>query len=76
MLYTSTEPRAMCTGAIYAAGIPAIVYGCSAAALCNLVGSVLSIPSRDILAVGQHHTKVTGPILEEEGLQIHRGYWL
>ena len=28
-LYSSTEPCAMCTGAIYAAGIPTIVFGCS-----------------------------------------------
>jgi tRNA(Arg) A34 adenosine deaminase TadA len=75
-LYTSTEPCAMCTGAIYAAGISAIVFGCSAAALYDLVGSDLSISSRDILALGQRHTKVTGPILEEEGLQTHCRYWL
>jgi tRNA(Arg) A34 adenosine deaminase TadA len=74
-LYTSTEPCAMCTGAIYAAGIPAIVFGCSAAALYDLVGSDLSISSRKILALGQRETAVTGPILEEEGLQIHRSYW-
>ena len=52
-LYTSTEPCAMCTGAIYAAGIPTIVFGCSAEALYDLVGSDLSIPSRAILALGQ-----------------------
>ena len=75
-LYTSTEPCAMCTGAIYAAGIPAIVFGCSAAALYDLVGSDFSIPSREILALGQRTVTVTGPILEAEGLQIHRGYWL
>jgi tRNA(Arg) A34 adenosine deaminase TadA len=74
-LYTSTEPCAMCTGAIYAAGIPAVVYGCGAAALYDLVGSDLSIPSRDILALGQRKTVVFGPVLEEEGLQIHRAYW-
>jgi tRNA(Arg) A34 adenosine deaminase TadA len=75
-LYTSTEPCAMCTGAIYAAGIPAIVFGCSAKALYDLLHSDLSIPSRDILALGQRQTAVIGPILEEEGLQIHRAYWL
>jgi tRNA(Arg) A34 adenosine deaminase TadA len=74
-LYASTEPCAMCTGAIYALGIPTIVFGCSAEALYDLVGSDSSIPSRDILALGQRKTTVIGPILEEEGLQIHRSYW-
>lgn len=74
-LYTSTEPCAMCTGAIYAAGIPTIVFGCGAEALYDLVGSDLSIPSREILALGQRETAVFGPILEEEGLDIHRAYW-
>ena len=75
-LYTSTEPCAMCTGAIYAAGIPAIVFGCSAGALYALLDSDLSIPSRDILALGQRETAVIGPVLEEEGLQIHTAYWI
>ncbi len=74
-LYTSTEPCAMCTGAIYAAGIPRIVFGCSATALYELVGSDLSIPSRDILALGSRTTAVEGPTLEEEGMQLHRAYW-
>jgi tRNA(Arg) A34 adenosine deaminase TadA len=74
-LYTSTEPCAMCTGAIYAAGIPTIVFGCSAEALYDLLKSDLSIPSRDILALGQRGTAVIGPILKEEGLEIHKAYW-
>ena len=75
-LYTSTEPCAMCTGAIYAAGIPAIVFGCSAGALYEHTSSDLSSPSREILALGQRETAVIGPTLEEEGLQIHRAYWI
>lgn len=74
-LYTSTEPCAMCTGAIYAAGVPRIVFGCSAAALYELVGSDLSIPSREILALGSRQTAVDGPTLEEEGMALHRAYW-
>ena len=74
-LYTSTEPCAMCTGAIYLAEIQTIVFGCSAEGLYALVGSDLSIPSRDILALGQRETAVIGPVLEEEGLEIHRKHW-
>ncbi len=75
-LYTSTEPCAMCTGAIYATGISTIVFGCSAKALYDLVGSDYSIPCRDILALGRRETAVIGPILQEEGLQNHRDYWI
>jgi tRNA(Arg) A34 adenosine deaminase TadA len=74
-LYTSTEPCAMCTGAIYVAGIPTIIFGCSAESLYELFGSDLSIPSREILALGQRETAVIGPILEDEGLKIHRAFW-
>jgi tRNA(Arg) A34 adenosine deaminase TadA len=75
-LYTSTEPCAMCTGAIYAAGIPTIVFGCGADPLYELVGSDFSISSREILALGKRETAVFGPVLEEEGFQIHRAYWI
>jgi tRNA(Arg) A34 adenosine deaminase TadA len=74
-LYSSTEPCAMCTGAIYSAGIPTIVYGCGAKALHDLLDSNVSIPSREILKLGQRETAVIGPVLEEEGLAIHRSYW-
>ena len=35
-LYTSTEPCAMCCGAIYWAGIPRVVFGCAAETLYRL----------------------------------------
>ncbi len=75
ILYTSTEPCAMCTGAIYQAGVTVIVFGCRAQVLYDLVDSNLFIPSRKILALGQRETMVVGPVLEEEGLQIHRRFW-
>ncbi len=75
ILYTSTEPCAMCTGAIFQAGISQVVFGCRAQALYALVNSDLFISSRDILALGRRETIVTGPVLEDEGMQIHRDYW-
>ena len=35
VLYTSTEPCAMCSGAIFWSGIGTVVYGCSAKKLAN-----------------------------------------
>jgi tRNA(Arg) A34 adenosine deaminase TadA len=74
-LYTSTEPCAMCCGAIYWAGIGEVVFGCSAEALGRVAGDDFLIPSRELLARGQRPVRVVGPVLEEEGLAIHAAYW-
>lgn len=74
-LYTSTEPCVMCTGAIYWAGIPAIVFGVSAEAFGRLVKEPFEIPCREILARGKSTIQVNGPVLEEEGLALHRRFW-
>jgi tRNA(Arg) A34 adenosine deaminase TadA len=74
-LYTSTEPCVMCAGAIYWTGIRRVVYGCSAAALGRVTGGQLLIPCRRIFEQGKQPTQVIGPILEEEGFEIHRQFW-
>lgn len=75
VLYTSTEPCAMCTGAIYWAGIRALVYGCSAQRLGQIAGGSFVVPCREILARGRAPTRVIGPILEDEGAAIHESFW-
>jgi tRNA(Arg) A34 adenosine deaminase TadA len=72
VLYTSTEPCAMCSGAIFWAGIGAVVYSCGAAELERLFGGGLGVSSRDILE--DKGTAVIGPILPEEGLAVHRRF--
>jgi tRNA(Arg) A34 adenosine deaminase TadA len=75
-LYTSTEPCAMCAGAIFWAGIPTLVFGCSADSLNQITGGGnLAIPCEEIFARGKRPTTVIGPILLAEGLTIHREYW-
>ncbi len=74
-LYTSTEPCAMCAGAIFWAGIPTVVFGCSAAALGEIAGGSLVIACEEILGRGQRPTAVIGPVLEAEGIEIHKQYW-
>ena len=76
VLYTSTEPCAMCSGAIYWAGISKVVYGCSAEALGKIAGHDFLIPCRAIFAKGEREIEVIGPVLEEEGAQIHEGSWI
>ena len=75
ILYTSTEPCAMCTGAIFWAGISNIVYGCSAVMLGEIAGGAFVVPCRDLLKYGKRQTSVVGPVLDEQGAAIHYGFW-
>jgi tRNA(Arg) A34 adenosine deaminase TadA len=74
-LYTSTEPCAMCSGAIYWQGIPHVIFGVSSAALIELVGGGLDLSSREVFARGTEKIDVVGPILEDEGMVLHRQFW-
>jgi tRNA(Arg) A34 adenosine deaminase TadA len=79
-LYASTEPCAMCSGAIYWSGIGRVVYGLSAQLLAAVVEdasreSELAISCRDVLACGGRHIEVSGPHLIEEATAVHQGYW-
>ena len=79
-LYTSCEPCAMCSGAIYWAGIGRMVYALPEEALIPLAGynpenPTLDLPSREVLARGQRTVVVAGPALEEEAAEPHRYFW-
>ncbi len=75
VLYTSTEPCAMCSSAIYWSGIGTVVYACSAAELGTLIEIGLRLSSRELFAHGQRPVTVVGPVLEEEAMRVHRAYW-
>ncbi len=79
-LYTSTEPCAMCSGAIYWGNIGRVVYALSEEGLLRLTGShpenpTFSLPCRDVFACGQRKPEVIGPLLEEEARAVHEGFW-
>jgi tRNA(Arg) A34 adenosine deaminase TadA len=79
-MYASTEPCAMCSGAIYWSGISRIIYGLSEAGLLTLTGShednpTMSLPCRDVFAHGQGAITVVGPALEDEASSVHNGFW-
>jgi len=79
-LYTSTEPCAMCAGAIYWTGIGRVVYALSEKGLLRYTGSheenpTLDLPCREVFSRGQRPIRVTGPLLEEEAGQVHEGFW-
>jgi len=79
-LYTSTEPCAMCAGAIYWSGVGRVVYGLAERGLLELTGShaenpTLDLPCREVFARGHRKIAVAGPLLEEEAGKVHEGFW-
>ncbi len=79
-LYTSAEPCAMCSGAIYWAGVGRVVYGQSEKGLKAQTGAhdenpTLDLPCRIVFAAGQRPTEVVGPLLEEEAARLQEDFW-
>ena len=79
-LYTSTEPCAICAGAIYWTGIRRVVYALAEAGLYKFTGNdaenpTLDLPCREVFARGQRPTVVVGPLLEDEAVVVHEGFW-
>jgi tRNA(Arg) A34 adenosine deaminase TadA len=79
-LYTSTEPCAMCAGAIYWTGLGRVVFALAETGLLRYTGShlqnpTLDLPCREVFARGQKQISVAGPLLEEEAGKVHEGFW-
>jgi tRNA(Arg) A34 adenosine deaminase TadA len=74
-LYTSCEPCAMCSGAMYWAGIRSIVYALSSERLAQLAGEDFLMPCRALFAHALKPVHVVGPLLDEEGVAVHVGFW-
>jgi len=74
-LYASTEPCVMCCGAIYWSGISKLVYGCPTEVLGEIASGSFVVPSRELFSKGQRKIDVIGPVLAEEGAEIHNGFW-
>jgi tRNA(Arg) A34 adenosine deaminase TadA len=79
-LYTSTEPCAMCSGAIYWSGIGRVVFALSEADLAGLVAEEdgippLRLPSREVFARGGREIQVSGPAALPSATAVHEGFW-
>ena len=76
-LYTSCEPCAMCTGAMYWGGINRMVYAMSELDLLEITISspgsqdMRGVGCRSILDSGQRRIEVSGPHLVEEASAVH-----
>jgi tRNA(Arg) A34 adenosine deaminase TadA len=75
VLYTSCEPCAMCVGKMYWAGIRSVVYALAAQELAKLAGGSFVIPCRELFARAADAVTVIGPMLLDEALEVHLGYW-
>ena len=79
-LYTSTEPCAMCAGAIYWSGIGAVVYALAESGLGELTGDdpenlTLALPCRAVFAAGRRPIATLGPFDLAQARQVHEGFW-
>ncbi|MBE9605126.1 nucleoside deaminase [Acetobacteraceae bacterium H6797] len=79
-IYSSGEPCAMCSAAIFYTGIGRSVYGLSNDAVLALRNATpatagLSLSCRAVMASAANPPVVEGPCLEEEAAVPHRGYW-
>jgi tRNA(Arg) A34 adenosine deaminase TadA len=79
-LYTSTEPCAMCSGAIFWSGIGSVVYALPETTLYEFTGDdrnnlTLVLPCRDVFAAGRRSISVEGPFDLPEAREVHAGFW-
>lgn len=84
VMYTSTEPCAMCTGATFFTGVRALVFGLSEQSLYDIwrtednpKPTLLRLDCRSIFATAKDHpTIVIGPVLEHEAAAPHEMFSL
>lgn len=78
-LYASTEPCAMCAGAIYWSGIGRVVYALPEEHLAAMVPGqgepTMDLPCREVFARGGRAVHVAGPALLALAAEVHRGFW-
>ena len=71
VMYTSTEPCPMCAGGMAKAAFDAVVYSVGADEIGEFTGSQPTVASSEILPAS---TTVVGPLLNDEGRQVHREF--
>jgi tRNA(Arg) A34 adenosine deaminase TadA len=79
-LYTSAEPCAMCSGAIYWAGIGRVVFGQTEKDLKIQTGDheenpTLDLPCHVVFSAGQRSTEIVGPLLSDEAAKLQEEFW-
>ena len=80
VLYTSTEPCAMCSGAIFISGIGGVTYALAETTLYEFTGDdesnlTLELPCRRVFAAGRRQITVKGPFELAEARAVHAVFW-
>ncbi len=73
-LYASTEPCAMCAGAIHWARLSRLVFSVSQYMLQQFSGGHPKVPAATIVQATHRRIEVVGPLLSDEGLAVLNGY--
>jgi tRNA(adenine34) deaminase len=71
-LYTSSEPCAMCMGAIVWCGIGRVVFGASIAQLATKIGQIMVTDSEIAAKTPFHDIAITGGVLAKESLKLFK----
>ncbi len=79
-LYTSTEPCAMCAGAIYWTGIGRVVFALAETGLLRYTGSheqnpTLDLPCREVFAAGRSPSWLSGPCWKRKRAKSTKAFW-
>lgn len=77
-LYASSEPCIMCCGAILNAGVARVVYGTTEAQFQKFIHPIADknpLTFREVVRRTNPGVKVSGPLMESEGLAQHAAYW-
>lgn len=76
VLYSSTEPCAMCFGAIIWAGIDQVVFGCSTQGLAKATGrGSFVMPCAQMATFAKSPPTIIGPMMENQFYEQHVQYW-
>lgn len=71
VMYTSTEPCPMCASGMRKAGFDRVIYSVSSDGIATYTGSESPVRAAEILG---ESSDVVGPVLPEEGRQLHEEF--
>jgi tRNA(Arg) A34 adenosine deaminase TadA len=79
-LYTSTEPCAMCAGAIFWGNVRRVVFALSEEEIRRISDGnpenfQIAITAEEIFQRGDHEVEVSGPHLLEQARAVHDDFW-